>query len=107
MTTQTHTPTPISKRMATMATRHGWEDLSHYGDTDYGMTQRFANDDYAIFVKYSADGRMGTGEHIVDITMKETKMHQMLYYRNSWNDVTPQTSMRHELAVLFSEHSKE
>jgi hypothetical protein len=43
MTTQTHTPTPISKRMATIATRKGWSDLTHYGDTDYGLKQHFGN----------------------------------------------------------------
>jgi hypothetical protein len=107
MTTQTHTPTPISKRMATIATRKGWSDLTHYGDTDYGLKQHFGNSEFQIFVKYAADGRMGTGEQIIDITLKEMKMHQMLYYRNSWDNTTTQTAMRDELTTLFREYSKE
>jgi hypothetical protein len=105
MTTQTHTPTPLSKRMATIATRLGWSDDTEYAD-DYSVKQRFSNEDFMIFVNWEPDGRNGIGEVIRDFTMKERTGHLMLVHRAAHHSV-PQTLLRHELAVLFSEHSKE
>lgn len=62
-------PTPISARIAVIATGLGWEDKSYYGDTDYGLLQTFANDNYRVQVSYVPDGRHGAGNDINSVNV--------------------------------------
>lgn len=69
MTQTTHTPTPISTRMATIAKHLGWTDNTHYGDTDYGLSQEFDQGKTRISVKWGPDGRMGAADELLSVTV--------------------------------------
>jgi hypothetical protein len=67
--TQTHTPTPISTRMARIATGQDWNDNTHYGDTDYGLYQEFERGKTRLSLKWGPDGRHGVADELLSVTV--------------------------------------
>jgi hypothetical protein len=71
--TQTHTPTPISTRMAVIAKNQGWEDSSYYGDTDYGLGQEFDKGPFQIQLRWAADGRFGASDELLSVSVTDNR----------------------------------
>ena len=71
--TTTHTPTPISARMAAVAEGQGWLDVSYYGDTDYGLAQAFTKTTSKdlVTLKWAADGRHGVGDVLERVEVRD------------------------------------
>lgn len=73
MTQATHTPTPISARMARIATGQGWKDNSYYGDTDYGLSQEFEQGPHLVRVTWGPDGRHGASDDLLSVSVTDNR----------------------------------
>jgi hypothetical protein len=71
--TTTHTPTPISTRMATIAKSQGWTDNSYYGDTDYGLAQEFERGPHMVRLDWGPDGRHGASDELLSISVTDNR----------------------------------
>ena len=76
--TETRTPTPVSTRMAGIAKGQGWEDNTHYGDTDYGLGQEFEQGKYRITLDWGPDGRHGVSEDLRGISVLDTSTRPLV-----------------------------
>lgn len=72
------TPTPISTRMATIAKNQGWVDNSHYGDTDYGLSQEFKQGHFYVRLGWGPDGRQGVSNDLQSISVLDCRTNPLI-----------------------------
>jgi hypothetical protein len=78
MTQATHTPTPISTRMATIAKGQNWKDNSHYGDTDYGLSQEFEQGPHLVRLTWGPDGRHGASDELLSVSVTDNRFRPLV-----------------------------